>query len=111
MEKLELQLIAHRKILTALLASSASLPEQWERIMFHLRDDLVVQDHEEDPGVVPDADFAFQYALTEEMRTILTRAEVRARIEIGGQPQSQRSLHAIAGAEEHPGDIGDKRKL
>ncbi|WVT75537.1 hypothetical protein QM996_25050 (plasmid) [Sinorhizobium chiapasense] len=46
--------------------------------MDHLRDDLVVQDHEEDPGIVPGPDFAYQNALSEELMDIVSRAEIRA---------------------------------
>lgn len=79
MEKFELQLIAHRKILTALLAVAASDADWWRKLMVHLRDDLTVQDHEEDPGIVPGADFALQNAVTEELLGIVARAEVRGR--------------------------------
>jgi len=78
MEKIELTLMAHRKILTALLAVAARDDACWERLMDHLRDDLVVQDHEEDPGVVPSPDFAYQNALSEELMDIVSRAEIRA---------------------------------
>ncbi|KSV63829.1 hypothetical protein N185_35865 [Sinorhizobium sp. GW3] len=46
--------------------------------MEHLRDDLVIQGHEEDPGVVPGMAFASQNALSEALRTIVSRAELRA---------------------------------
>ncbi|WP_429810042.1 hypothetical protein [Ensifer sp. B1-9] len=78
MKKIELKLMAHRKILTALLAVAARDDACWERLMAHLRDDLVVQDHEEDPGIVPSPDFAYQNALSEELMDIVSRAEVRA---------------------------------
>ena len=78
MEKIELKLTAHRKILTALLAVAAGDDACWERLMDHLRDDLVVQDHEEDPGIVPGPDFAYQNALSEELMDIVSRAEIRA---------------------------------
>ncbi|MCK3779490.1 hypothetical protein MZK49_22600 [Ensifer sesbaniae] len=78
MEKIELTLMAHRKILTALLAVAARDDACWERLMDHLRDDLVVQDHEEDPGVVPSPDFAYQNALSKELMDIVSRAEIRA---------------------------------
>ena len=78
MEKLELKLMAHRKILTALLAVAARDGDCWTRLMAQLRDDLVVQDHEEDPGIVPSSDFALQNALSEELMNIVSRAEMRA---------------------------------
>lgn len=84
MEMIEFQLAAHRKILIALLTVVAKDGECWERLMAHLRDDLVVQDHEEDPGIVPSADFAAQNAISEELMRIVTRAELRADEDIGG---------------------------
>ncbi len=78
MEALELQLMAHRKILTALMTIAAGDPDYWHKLMEHLRDDLVIQGHEEDPGVVPGMAFASQNALSEELRTIVSRAELRA---------------------------------
>jgi len=78
METFELQLMAHRKILTAVLTIAAGDKDYWHKLLEHLRDDLVVQGHEEDPGVEPGMAFASQHALSEELMTIVSRAEVRA---------------------------------
>jgi len=42
--------------------------------------DLVVQDHMEDPGIIPDPDFVRQNALSELM-DIVSRAEIRATVD------------------------------
>ncbi|WP_424932384.1 hypothetical protein [Amaricoccus macauensis] len=68
---LEGRLIAHRKILALLLehcGDSGALRETLEAR-------LEVQDHEEDPGVVPNEAFAIEGAIADELRLVMDAAK------------------------------------
>ncbi|WEX74233.1 hypothetical protein PYH37_001624 [Sinorhizobium numidicum] len=78
MENLEFRLAAHREILVALLSALARHDDVWTEINRVLEDAQIVQDHEEDPGVVPSEAFARQNAMTAEISSILEDAMARA---------------------------------
>ena len=78
MNKLEFQLAAHRELLIGLLGIvRQARPEEWQSLLGQVEDDLVVKDHEEDPGVVPSEAFAAQNALSEELQAILHAVQAR----------------------------------
>jgi hypothetical protein len=78
MQNVEFRLAAHREILVAVLSALARHDELWSEINRLLEEVEIVQDHEEDPGIVPSEAFARQNALTTEITSILEDATARA---------------------------------
>ncbi|MQW88935.1 hypothetical protein [Sinorhizobium saheli] len=78
MQNVEFRLAAHREILVAVLSALARHDELWSEINRLLEEVEIVQDHEEDPGIVPSEAFARQNALTAEITSILEDATARA---------------------------------
>ncbi|NRP21598.1 hypothetical protein LPJGGPFB_04857 [Ensifer adhaerens] len=79
MERMEFQISAHRELLIAILCIlRRTRPQDWDDLVSGMEDDLVVQDHEEDPGVVPSSAFAVQNALSHELAAILTAVRARS---------------------------------
>ncbi|TCN33251.1 hypothetical protein [Sinorhizobium americanum] len=81
MQDVEFQLAAHREILIALISALARHEDVWPEINRVLDEVRIVQDHEEDPGIVPSEAFARQNALTEEITAILRAATMRAALD------------------------------
>lgn len=81
MEDLEFRLAAHREILIAVLAALARHEDVWPEVNRVLDEARIVQDHEEDPGIVPSEAFARQNAMTEEITAILRDATMRATLD------------------------------
>ncbi|ASY65526.1 hypothetical protein SJ05684_b45440 (plasmid) [Sinorhizobium sojae CCBAU 05684] len=81
MEKLEFRLAAHREILVAVLSGLSRHEDLWAEISRTLDEVRIVQDHEEDPGVVPSEAFARQNAMTAEITSILRDATLRAELD------------------------------
>lgn len=77
-EDLEFRLAAHREILVAVLAALARHDDVWTEVRRALDQALVVQDHEEDPGIVPSEAFARQNAMIAEITSMLQDAATRA---------------------------------
>ena len=78
--KTEFMLAAHREILVVVLSALARQGgDAWAEIRRVLEEVPIVQDHEEDPGVVPSEAFARQNAMTAEITSILDDATARAR--------------------------------
>ena len=70
-ESFEGRFLAHRKVLALLLAElSASA-----RLREYLEQRSMFQGHEEDPGVLPSAEFAFEAAVAEELRLIAEESD------------------------------------
>ncbi|WP_085028209.1 hypothetical protein [Ensifer aridi] len=78
MENVEFRLAAHREVLVAVLSALARHDDVWAEIDRLLQEAQIVQDHEEDPGVVPSEAFARQNAMTTEIASILNDATARA---------------------------------
>lgn len=74
---LEGRINAHRRVLVELLSLVAALPEAREALMAMARENETVSDHEEDPGIEPDATFAAQQIADDEIRAILKDAIAR----------------------------------
>ncbi|WP_337182235.1 hypothetical protein [Shinella sp.] len=74
---LEGRINAHRRLLVELLSVVAAIPEAREALLAMARDNETVIDHEEDPGVEPDAAFAAQQIADDEIRAILKAAMAR----------------------------------
>jgi hypothetical protein len=74
---LEGRINAHRRVLVELLSLVAALPEAREALMAMARENETVSDHEEDPGIEPDATFAAQQIADDEIRAILKDAMAR----------------------------------
>lgn len=74
---LEGRINAHRRLLVELLSIVAGIPEAREAMIAMARDNETVSDHEEDPGVEPDAAFAAQQIADDEIRAILKAAMAR----------------------------------
>ena len=68
---------AHRRLLVELLSVVATIPAAREALLAMARDTETVADHEEDPGIEPDAAFAAQQIADDEIRAILTAAMAR----------------------------------
>ncbi|MDK1492767.1 hypothetical protein QN219_22330 [Sinorhizobium sp. 7-81] len=81
MENIEFRLAAYREILVAVLSALAKNDDAWLVINRILEEELIVQDHEEDPGIVPSEAFARQNAVTAEISSILQDASARAAAE------------------------------
>lgn len=74
---LEGRINAHRRLLVELLSVVAAIPAAREALLAMARDNETVADHEEDPGIEPDAAFAAQQIADDEIRAILTAAMAR----------------------------------
>ncbi|QRI65656.1 hypothetical protein JQ506_12085 [Shinella sp. PSBB067] len=74
---LEGRINAHRRLLVELLSVVAAIPEAREALIAMARDNETVIDHEEDPGVEPDAAFAAQQIADDEIRAIVKAAMAR----------------------------------
>ena len=74
---LEGRVNAHRRLLVELLSVIAAIPEAREALVAMARENETVGDHEEDPGVEPDAAFAAQQIADDEIRAILKAAMAR----------------------------------
>lgn len=81
MQNVEFQLAAHREILIAVLSALARHEDVWPEINRVLDETRIVQDHEEDPGIVPSETFARQNAMTAEIAAILRAAAMRAALD------------------------------
>jgi hypothetical protein len=75
--QIEGRINAHRRLLVELLSVVAAIPEAREALVAMARDNETVSDHEEDPGVEPDAAFAAQQIADDEIRAILKAAMAR----------------------------------
>lgn len=82
--KNRVSLAAQREILVAVLSALYRHKDVWAEINRALEDVPIVQDHEEDPGVVPSEAFARQNAMTTEIASILQDA--RARTDLDPEP-------------------------
>ena len=74
---LEGRINAHRRLLVELLSVVAAIPEARPALVAMARDNETVIDHEEDPGIEPDAAFAAQQIADDEIRAILKAAMAR----------------------------------
>ncbi|MFC3076320.1 hypothetical protein [Shinella pollutisoli] len=74
---LEGRINAHRRLLVELLSVVAALPEARDALVAMARENETVADHEEDPGLEPDAAFAAQQVADDEIRAILRAAMER----------------------------------
>lgn len=74
---LEGRINAHRRLLVELVSVVAAIPEAHAALVAMARDNETVSDHEEDPGIEPDAAFAAQQIADDEIRAILKAAMAR----------------------------------
>ena len=74
---LEGRINAHRRLLVELVSVVAAIPEAREALVAMARDNETVIDHEEDPGIEPDAALAAQQIADDEIRGILKAAMAR----------------------------------
>jgi hypothetical protein len=74
---LEGRINAHRRLLVELLSVVAAIPQARDALLAMARDNETVSDHEEDPGIEPDAAFAAQQIADDEIRAILKAAMAR----------------------------------
>jgi hypothetical protein len=74
---LEGRINAHRRLLVEVLSVVAAIPEAREALIAMARENETVSDHEEDPGIEPDAAFAAQQIADDEIRAILKAAMAR----------------------------------
>lgn len=74
---LEGRINAHRRLLVELLSVVAAIPEARAALLAMARDNETGSDHEEDPGIEPDAAFAAQQIADDEIRAILQSAMAR----------------------------------
>ena len=77
-EQIDGRLNAHRKLFIALMAYIARDSDGRAFLDRLTRDAEIVSDHEEDPGIEPDAGFAMQQIGDDEMRAIVKAAVSRA---------------------------------
>lgn len=89
MTGIEGRLNAHRRLMVSLVSILAGFPDARAAIEAMARDSETVIDHEEDPGIEPDAAFAAQQIADEEIRAIvaagLRRFDAPARDELSGR--------------------------
>ncbi|MBB3236235.1 hypothetical protein [Phyllobacterium endophyticum] len=78
-QDLEGRILAHRKLLVALLHTIARMAPNPDDLWDDIRDSASLLDQEEDPGAIPNAAFATQVRETEELRSIIAQAEARFR--------------------------------
>ncbi|PJR15963.1 hypothetical protein [Sinorhizobium meliloti] len=76
-QSIEFRLAAHREILVAVLSALYRHKDVWAEVNRALEEVPIVQDHEEDPGVVPSEAFARQNAMTTEIASMLQDARDR----------------------------------
>lgn len=88
MEDLEFRLAAHREILVAVLSALSRRADVWAEIERMLDEASIVQDHEEDPGIVPSEAFSRQNAMISEITSILQDAALRAALDPEGTQAS-----------------------
>jgi hypothetical protein len=74
---LEGRINAHRRLLVELISVVAAIPEARATLLAMARENETVADHEEDPGIEPDAAFAAQQIADDEIRAILNAAMAR----------------------------------
>lgn len=75
--RLEGRINAHRRLLVELASVMATIPAAREALLAMARDNETVFDHEEDPGIEPDAAFAAQQIADDEVRAIIEAAMAR----------------------------------
>jgi hypothetical protein len=80
-EELEGRLNAHRELMIDMLAAMIGGEVAVTEFLKKLRSDATFKDNEEDPGVLPDQDYAIENAAARELRTILEAAGARASAE------------------------------
>ena len=68
---LDARLDAQRRVLRWILARMVTTPAQFADLIENLDQSLIPQDHQEDPGAVPDDAFGPNAAFAAEMRAIL----------------------------------------
>ena len=68
---LDARLDAQRRVLRWILARMVTTPAQLDDLLENLDQSLIPQDHQEDPGAVPDEAFGANRAFAAEMRAIL----------------------------------------
>lgn len=73
-ETLEGRLNAQREVLAVLLAC-AMRDQDAEDLIAELETGQVVQDHQEDPGALPDRAFSIEAAAAQEMQLLLEQAK------------------------------------
>jgi hypothetical protein len=87
---LDARLDAQRRVLRWILARMVTTPEQLQDLLDNLDQSVIPQDHQEDPGAVPDEAFGANRAFAAEMRAILDPVKrqhaARARRAGEGQP-------------------------
>lgn len=71
---IEARLNAHRRLMVSLFSTLASIPTVRDALTGMLDDGGTISDHEEDPGIEPDAAYAVQRIADEEVRAILQAA-------------------------------------
>ncbi len=77
-QELEGRLNAHRELMIEMLSAMIGGEVTITSFLRKLRDDATFKDHEEDPGVMPEAAFAIENAAAREIRAILEAARARA---------------------------------
>jgi hypothetical protein len=77
-ELVDARLNAYRRLLIGVMTHMAADEAGRKMLESIARDTETVADHEEDPGVMPDAGFAAQNHTDEEIRTIIATALTRA---------------------------------
>ncbi|MDX3926818.1 MAG: hypothetical protein QHC90_13570 [Shinella sp.] len=71
---IEGRLNAHRRLMVSLFSVIAGIPAAREALSAMIRENEIVSDHEEDPGIEPDEAFAAQQVADDEIRAILSAA-------------------------------------
>lgn len=88
---LEGRINAHRRLLVELIATVAAIPAAHAALVAMARENETVADHEEDPGLEPDAAFAAQQVADDEIRAILKAAMDRLDTRAAANPGQARS--------------------
>ena len=83
-KSIEFSQAAHREIHVGGLSALYRHKDVWAEVNRALEEVPIVQDHEEDPGVVPSEAFARQNAMTTEIASMLQDA--RDRTDLDPQP-------------------------
>lgn len=76
--ELEARLNAHREVLITLMAAMMA-EGRYGRVFDDLRQEAIVRDGEEDPGIVPSTAFAVETHTADEIARLLDAARARAR--------------------------------
>lgn len=79
---LEGRINAHRRLMVEIVALLGTIPQAREALLAMARDNETVSDHQEDPGLEPDAAFAAQQIADDEIRGILKAAMARLETKI-----------------------------